>query len=76
MLVRERRTCRGCGTRPEEWDPARGGRADAYRPESRQCPGCARVSVLSKGLPDTGGHHVVLIPTTADADKEVTRDKP
>ncbi|MEU8379782.1 hypothetical protein [Streptosporangium sp. NPDC048865] len=62
MWTRDRQTCRGCGTRAAEWDPAQGGRSDAYRPKSTQCVGCAHVAVLSKGLPEGAGHHIVLVP--------------
>lgn len=37
--VRKRKMCR-CGTREEEWDPAQGGRLNAYFPTVRICPGC------------------------------------
>jgi hypothetical protein len=36
----DRQTCRGCGTRPEEWNPEQGGDRKAYRAEVRVCPGC------------------------------------
>ncbi|GAA5048161.1 hypothetical protein HNP84_000231 [Thermocatellispora tengchongensis] len=68
--VRERQTCGGCGTRRAEWDPAQGGRADAYTPKAEQCPGCARIEVLSKGLPEGAGHRIVLVP---NVEEEVSR---
>lgn len=34
------RTCSGCGTRPEEWDPKQGGDRFAYVASQRYCPGC------------------------------------
>lgn len=37
---RQRRTHSRCGTRPEEWDPAQGGRRDAYEFLPDICPGC------------------------------------
>jgi hypothetical protein len=39
--MRERATCQGCGTRPEEWDPEQGGHPSAYAPAHHRCPGCA-----------------------------------
>jgi hypothetical protein len=38
--VRQRAACPSCGTRAEEWDPAKGGSRDAYRAELVECPGC------------------------------------
>lgn len=37
---RQRRTHNRCGTRREEWDPAQGGRRDAYEYLPDVCPGC------------------------------------
>lgn len=42
--IREQRTCTGCGTRPEEWDPDRGGSRTAYLPTETACPGCQRIA--------------------------------
>lgn len=36
----DRLTCRGCGTRPEEWNPNKGGDRNAYVAEVQVCPGC------------------------------------
>lgn len=38
--MRDRAACPSCGTRPEEWDPGRGGSRDAYRADLHECPGC------------------------------------
>lgn len=38
--IRSRQACSQCGTRPEEWDPDKGGRRRAYRAEIHQCEGC------------------------------------
>lgn len=39
--LRRQSTCPSCGTREEEWDPARGGDRDAaYAPERHHCRGC------------------------------------
>lgn len=74
-LIRQRQKCPGCGTRAAEWDPAQGGRGDAYQAEVVQCPGCAQVAALQKGLgqKDDFGAHVALVPTDPDAPKEVRR---
>ncbi len=64
-MLRASEQCGGCGTRPAEWDPERGGRADAYKPEVRQCPGCVMKAALAKGLPDDSfGARVVLVPNS------------
>lgn len=39
-LLRDRSACPSCGTRPEEWDPAKGGSRDAYRADIVECRGC------------------------------------
>lgn len=38
--LRRQAACPACGTRPEEWDPKRGGSRDAYRAEITECLGC------------------------------------
>lgn len=32
--------CTGCGTHPDEWNPARGGRPDAFEMGPTHCRGC------------------------------------
>lgn len=41
--VRQRSRCPSCGTRPEEWDPARGGDRRAYTAAVHRCPGCVEL---------------------------------
>jgi hypothetical protein len=65
-LVRSLRTCAGCGTRAEEWDPARGGHPAAYRAEVEDCPGCLQVENLRATLSgrdpaEIRGVHVKLV---------------
>lgn len=38
--LHELERCPSCGTRPEEWDPERGGDRNAYVGEARHCRGC------------------------------------
>jgi hypothetical protein len=38
--ARQRQTCSGCGTHPDDWDEDVGGRRDAYAGEVQTCPGC------------------------------------
>lgn len=70
--ARQRRTCSHCGTRPEEWDPERGGDRDAYLPTVKvPCRGC---QVLDQAHNDEGmaarvkqarGAQIVLVPNPA-----------
>lgn len=60
---RKRQACPSCGTRPEEWDPDRGGSDVAYAAEVRSCRGCeTRASAESQLPKDTPGAHIVLVP--------------
>lgn len=64
-LIHDAQTCPGCGTRPDEWDPARGGRPDAYEPVPVRCEGCARVEqrrdrITKDGAPQLRGTTVQL----------------
>lgn len=38
--ARQRKTCQGCGTRGEEWDPEQGGHRRAYISTITTCEGC------------------------------------
>lgn len=38
--LRIERTCKQCGTRPEEWDPDQGGDRSAYHAVASTCRGC------------------------------------
>ena len=38
--MRRAEVCPGCGTRPAEWNPKKGGHRMAYVPEVRVCQGC------------------------------------
>lgn len=60
--MRQRQTCSGCGTRPDEWDPQEGGGLDAYAAEPQLCFGCAAVEIQQKAIPENapGGIHIVL----------------
>jgi hypothetical protein len=40
FYLRKRQTCQSCGTRPDEWDPEKGGHRAAYLPQIRTCQGC------------------------------------
>lgn len=63
--VRKRQACPSCGTRPEEWDPDKGGYRHAYRAEALQCDGCQRreraEQDLARSKNPPPGMHVVLV---------------
>lgn len=61
--IRQQETCPSCGTRPEEWDPDRGGHRRAYVARKRRCHGCAAKQQVEASIdPDQEGRgvHVVL----------------
>lgn len=71
--VRERQTCRSCGTRPEEWDPARGGHHHAYVAESERCRGCEVRQAAEASLTGEEGRGVhVVLTRNQEAAREVT----
>lgn len=61
--VRQLQTCQSCGTRSEEWDETRGGRRDAYGPQSQICRGCEVKQGYEASIHDEQGRgeRVVLI---------------
>ncbi len=62
MHLRHRQECPGCGTRPDEWDPSRGGRLDAYTAAPVRCRGCAKKNELTQKNDDPA-LYTVLKPT-------------
>lgn len=42
--IYERERCSGCGTRPDEWDPAMGGHDHAYVAKLHKCYGCEAIA--------------------------------
>ena len=58
----EARRCRSCGTHPDEWDPTKGGRRDAYTAEVVICPGCRELDLARERQSDTKIHgaHLML----------------
>lgn len=61
-MLREAERCPNCGTRPAEWDPAKGGHKDAYAATGRMCMGCFHLDAGHKQWDDKAGVHPVLIP--------------
>lgn len=63
--IRSRQACQGCGTRPDEWDPDKGGSRQAYRAVALQCEGCLKIQRgeqnLSKQTNPPLGMHMALI---------------
>lgn len=50
IWLRERSACSSCGTRPDEWEPAKGGHRRAYRADLEICRGCQALDARSKAL--------------------------
>jgi hypothetical protein len=47
--------CRDCGTKPEEWDPKKGGDIHAYYGETWTCEGCkAKEDVMDAAVKNAG----------------------
>lgn len=46
----ESRRCPGCGTHPEDWDPAKGGSRDARHWHPEVCVGCQRKQAADADL--------------------------
>lgn len=63
-----RQVCAGCGTRPDEWDPAQGGDREAFVPDTHYCRGCELLAMQAEAVPkdDDGrplpGRHHFLMP--------------
>lgn len=51
QYIRARQTCGGCGTRRDEWDPAKGGHPAAYIAHTERCEGCHQRHQEAKDLP-------------------------
>lgn len=64
--MRRNQTCQSCGTRPDEWDPALGGRDDAYRAELHKCWGCHAKAAAEKSITDSMGAGVFVALARAE----------
>ncbi|MGE3811319.1 MAG: hypothetical protein AB7I24_07205 [Candidatus Nanopelagicales bacterium] len=53
--IHERERCPECGTRPDEWDPAKGGHDHAYSYELLKCWGCEEKAKGEKKITDRMG---------------------
>lgn len=62
--IHRRETCPSCGTRPDEWDPAKGGHDFAYVAELHQCHGCKTTAAAEKAITESmgAGVHARLLP--------------
>lgn len=47
---KQRRTCSGCGTRPEEWNPGEGGDRLAFEFLPGVCPGCEQKERVEENM--------------------------
>lgn len=72
--LRTRSTCRECGTRAEEWDPAAGGNRHAYAAEVDVCRGCQQIAARRDALTEDeqGGGQFIALKSTR---KEATRGR-
>lgn len=64
----EGRRCRSCGTHPDDWDPDKGGRRDAYTAEVVVCPGCRSIDAARDRESETKiqGAHLMLRPAETE----------
>lgn len=46
----EKQACNTCGTRPEEWDPERGGNRHAYSAALGHCRGCQELESMRESM--------------------------
>lgn len=53
--IHELETCPDCGTRPDEWDPDKGGSDTAYRAELHKCWGCNERALAEKKVTEAMG---------------------
>lgn len=62
MFARQRSTCPGCGTRPDEWVDDEGKPVDAYEAKEHLCRGCRAHEMAEEDLRDrrVKGVHIVL----------------
>lgn len=61
--IRQQEACPSCGTRPDEWDPERGGHRHAYIARKKRCYGCEQKQQVEASIdPEKEGRgvHVVL----------------
>lgn len=67
QYVRDKQTCRSCGTRKAEWLESAGGRRDAHRAALDICPGCECMQTFEASIDKdkrAKGSFVALIPNT------------
>jgi hypothetical protein len=77
--IRQGETCRSCGTRPDEWDPAKGGDRVAYVAQLTTCRGCQQIENRRAAISedhDARGQHILLVRPTPEEPEEVTGDGP
>lgn len=62
--IRKKSTCGTCGTRPEEWDPERGGDRHAYSGALGHCRGCQEIESQREQMksgPQIRGTYITLL---------------
>jgi hypothetical protein len=66
QYVRERQTCKRCGTREAEWLESEGGHRHAYTPVLKRCPGCEAMETYRANIDESKqgkGVYIALVPT-------------
>lgn len=79
-LVRvEADTCPGCGTRPEEWEPAQGGDRNAYVATVHVCPGCQARGDAEREMQrrddQSSGRYVALLPRAMAEERRLAAER-
>lgn len=62
--IRQAETCPNCGTRPDEWDPDKGGDRRAYVAKLDTCRGCQQIESRRAHIPENNqarGQHISLV---------------
>lgn len=63
--MRDKQTCRSCGTRKAEWLESHGGRRDAHKAGMEICPGCEVMQTYEAQIDSqhrAKGSYVALTP--------------
>jgi hypothetical protein len=56
-VIEKQARCSRCGTLREDWDPALGGRYDAFMPVRTHCLPCEQLEWEYESMREEGGNH-------------------